>query len=155
VLWDAIVGNTIADNTGDGIDFGTEADIYRTAILNNIIADNGGYGINSGLGAGQYRFRAFDYNCLHGNTSGATNIGYIDTDPEHNITDEPWTDSPTQATQADRKTNNDYSISAAMEAAGFPGTLGDTSGTSDTGHLDLGVLQTEDPAGGGVIVIED
>jgi hypothetical protein len=140
-----ISNNIIADNASDGIDIGSDAAIVKMKFYNNIIADNGGYGINSSVGAGNHKFGFYDYNCMHGNSLGALNDANINDDPQHNITDEPWTET----TQATRTSTGDYTITAAMKAAGFPGTLADTGIVSNTGYVDLGALQHQDTGGGG------
>ena len=47
-----------------------------------------------------------------------------------------------------------FSLHGAMQAAGFPGSLADTSITSDTGYADLGCLQHQDAGGATTNVIQ-
>ena len=90
-----INGNIIADNGGDGIDFGLETDLEANVITNNIIAHNGAWGIANTSGA-NHRFALIDYNMIYGNTTGAVQDieagGDLIDDSEHdNEADAPFT----------------------------------------------------------------
>ncbi len=142
VFLSKISGCTIADNGGDGIDFGTETDLYFSSIESNIIAHNGGYGINSTAAADAYYLPLLDYNCFHDNNGGGTGIDInskIVDESEANVTTAPFTGANKAAREA-----NFYTTTDDVKAAGF-GLFADVNYES---FADIGI-QHEDAGGGG------
>ena len=71
VLNMTVFGNTCFDNTGDGLQLGSNA-TFQIAAWNNTFVDNGGYGINWSSADVDGVGRIFDYNHTHNNALGAT-----------------------------------------------------------------------------------
>lgn len=141
-----ICGNTIVNNTSDGvyIAYGTAALTNAQAdniIADNIIAYNGGYGVNAhaNVTAQLYAEQIVRNNYFYGNTSGATNnTGDFFAHDSNITTTDPLFMDHTNATVASR----DYRLkcTSTILHAGMQGTI--------TGY---GALNTIDfPAAGNV-----
>jgi hypothetical protein len=131
-----IVGAIAVNNGGDGISITNHN--FSVFILNSIFVSNSGFGINSTTtmpnGA-----NTISNNAFFGNTSGARNK--ISARPgDVTLSGNPFTNSA----------GNDFSLNtgagAALKAAGIPGVLA----IGGTGFLDIGALQHQAVAGGGI-----
>lgn len=133
-------------NEGSGVLLDTTASATAgdgSVILNCVFANNTGFGISSNgvnlAASGNYQL-VHNYNAFYNNTAGPRNqvpIGGNDI----TLTGDPFTDGAA----LDFSLNNTAGAGAALKAAGFPGVLQ----AGGTGYLDVGVLQHQDPAGGG------
>ena len=131
-----LVNSVAVNNGGDGVSITNHH--YPVFILNSIFVSNSGFGLNSTTtmpnGA-----NTIGNNAFFGNTSGARNN--ISARPgDVTLSGNPFTNSA----------GNDFSLNtgagAALKAAGIPGVLA----IGGTGYLDIGALQHQSVAGGGI-----
>ncbi len=130
----ALYGNTIANNTSDGIGNGNSS-AHLTA-YNNIIYGNGGWGINAAAGAtASTVFFLNTYNAFGGpNVSGDVRNTYNQFNKKI-LTASPFTNSA----------GGDYSLNATAgggvicKGAAFPGIF---PGATSTGIMDIGAVQS-------------
>jgi hypothetical protein len=145
-----IIDSTIAYNTSHGINlnsttwFGNGGNAFTAS--GNIIYGNGGFGITAGAASTPNNANLLmQLNAFGANTSGNVNnvptgIGAI------TLTADPFTNH----------SGGDYSLNTAagggslLRGAGFPGTF---TGSSTTGHLDVGAVQSVASSGGSYVFI--
>lgn len=131
------------NNTGDGIYLADAITCATVGAYNNILVSNGGYGINFANGSSALnnnRAIFVDYNSFYSNTSGAY-ASYGGGSHDVTLTGVPFVN----ASGGNFQLNNTASQGAACRAAGFIGTI---ENTSSTGYIDIGAYQHQDPAGG-------
>jgi hypothetical protein len=137
-----VIQSTIANNTGDGINFtaaGT-SDLNLFTIENSIIYGNGGWGINLNAKPIAINAAISRNNAFGSNSSGDRNnlaSGYN----EVSLSANPFTNSGS----GDYSLNTTAGGGAACKAAGFPGTF---PGGTSVSRLDIGAVQT-DPVSAG------
>lgn len=138
-----ILGNTIDNGGGHGINFTTADAIATTVCMNNIISNHstaGKYGINCNVGTTAVNDRAktlMNYNNLFGNNGTYNNVsaGANDTalDPQYvNAAGANW------------------AVGTNMKAIAVPSAF---RGSSTTSYLDEGAVQRQDAGGGGTTYI--
>jgi hypothetical protein len=113
-------GNTIVDNSGDGILIAVSANARSFSILNNVIAFNGGYGINFADAGQDVNKMMVDFNAFYSNTSGARNNATAGAN-DVTLSADPFTARGSD----DYRLNNDAGGGAACKGAAFPGTFPD------------------------------
>jgi hypothetical protein len=137
-----IARNTFDANTSSGLYFSSfeEQTPERIVIDGNIFSNNGAYGINfydgSGTDAVLAGYASIRNNDFYNNTSGATNPT-ITVDTGRQTANPAYTDAA----------NDDYSVSTAVKALGWPtDNVGSTTGTRS--YVDPGAAQRQESAGG-------
>lgn len=124
-------------NGGNGFQIAADAN----TVLNCIAEANTGAGFNGSGNTGTSRLYCATYN----NTGGATGGTIVFS--VGNVTGSG--SFFTNAAGADFSLNTTSGAGAAARAAGFPGALQ----AGGTGYLDIGALQHQDPAGGGISIL--
>jgi hypothetical protein len=125
----AMIGNTIVDNTGDGIDILTGT-TSLLMLVNNLITDNGGFGLDANSTAVAI---SASHNRFDRNTSGATNSGtdwLAATSYDHNTT------SVLKAVEYQDAATRDYRLLTTSPA----------KGVGLPSYLDIGALQRQESA---------
>ena len=134
-----LVGSVAVNNGGDGLKLSSSTNQFPIFVVNNIFYGNSGYGIDYSASTLTPGGNVFNFNAFGANTSGARHqisAGANDV----TLSGNPFTNSA----------GNDFSLNAGAGAAlygvGLPGAL--TVG--GTGFLDIGALQHQAVAGGGI-----
>jgi hypothetical protein len=135
-----IIGNTIANNIGDGIYINDNYIASTTPIRDNLIYGSGGYNINCNTSpSGDVFMRGLcDENFVGGATSGNYN-GFSGGANDVHLTANPFTNAGAK----DYTLNNTAGGGAAVKGVGYPNTYGDGL---TVGSIDGGSVQS---AGGG------
>jgi hypothetical protein len=140
-----IINSTIAYNTGNGINlfsstwFGAGGNAFN--LNGNIIYGNGGFGVTAVAASVPNNANLLmALNAFGANTSGNVNnlptgTGVI------TLTADPFTNH----SSGDYSLNNTPGGGGLLRGAGFPGTF---TGSSTTGHLDVGAVQSSGSSGG-------
>lgn len=126
-VW-TISESTFAYNTSNGISITANTSTATLSFTNNIFYHNGGFGITLNAST---PINIEDYNAFGSNTSGNTN-NILNTPGHHDVT---LTSDPfVNAAGGNFALNS--SAGASLMNAGFPGTVG-----LSTGYLDIGAVQ--------------
>jgi hypothetical protein len=137
-----IIGNVFYNSTHDGLNLqGIFNGPYPLLIYNNIFYGNGGYGINLGVatGTGLYFTAA---NAFGSNVSGNNNYTAAGPIADVTLTADPFVSGG----GGNFALNTTAGGGAVLKASGFPGIT-----PMGTGYLDIGALQSQAPAGGGLM----
>lgn len=154
-----IIGNTIDSCTSDGIEItgAVGAGWNNLRILNNILSNNGGYGLNfSGASVTDNALAAYNTLVLGNNTYTNTSGAYKSATAGYAYNTCPWAsgDPGLNPTYTAASSGN-FSLGTNLKAQGYPlaGTryVGKTSITYS--YIDPGAAQREEPAGGGISLI--
>lgn len=139
-IYSSVIGNTIANNAGDGIRITSAQAVALTIVFNNIVSGNGGYGKRITVGTAALNNRILRRLCgnnnYYGNALGATLNSGVDAsdfslDPQFTNT-----------------SLTDFSIGQNMKAIAFPASF---AGTGTTNYADLGAVQAI-ASGGGLLL---
>ena len=130
----AVITNcSVYNATGNGIHLpGGTGHVVRNCILEGC----GGWGIQMPVLSDE------DYNAFFNNTNGEVTGGLRSGAHDVTLTGSPFTN----AGASDFTLDNVAGEGADCRDAGFPGAM--LSGGNNEGHIDIGALQHEDPAGG-------
>jgi hypothetical protein len=142
----AILHNTFANNTGDGLELNSPASegMFRgLTLLNNLSTHNGGYGFNfSGATAAGLAGNAMNWlgNQTYQNTSGAKNPSTLPIFADDLNLDPQYVDA----------TNGDYRLGTNLKAAGAPASYLGTYGATRS-YVDPGAAQRVEAGSGGPV----